>query len=302
MRRGQEHAQRPARSSVIFREFGADEYVRPEAVRETAPEEFDLPEIPELNDREIEARLKARREQMTDSVSGKDSAPMSEMLGLFASAVNKMSEAIDNLGSERSSGETPGYSQGEELRRNEALQSMEARLQAQNEELRRLQAENESLRAEAEEQPAYDDEEEESWESSESRDELDLEAYSEESDDPLDLLFEKDEDTELDLDDFLSFDDESFEIPEEDEEALEDEEPDLEEDDDAAEDAEEGEDDVLSSFYSFANQLKTMTVFEKMRFDGRTVEPISVETLESLVQAQKERRRKERLNPTEYHE
>ena len=107
------------------------------------------------------------------------------------------------------------------------------------------------------------------------------------------------------LDDFFTLDDEEEERIDTDEEEEDegDEELDDEFDLDGLGDLDEedededmdGDDDILSSFFSFSNELKTMSVFERMRFDGRTVEPISFETLESLVEAQKERRRRERL-------
>ena len=106
--------------------------------------------------------------------------------------------------------------------------------------------------------------------------------------------FFPDEDDETAEEDSLSFQDDTDE-----DEALdaEDEPLDGEEDEDEEdEDEEDEDDDILSSFFSFSNELKTMTVFEKMRFDGRTVEPISLEALEGLAEAQKERRRRERLN------
>jgi hypothetical protein len=103
----------------------------------------------------------------------------------------------------------------------------------------------------------------------------------------------KDDDSFFSLDDEDGFDEDEDETEEEDGE--EDDSFDFD-DEDEADDEEDEDDDILSSFFSFSNELKTMTVFEKMRFDGRTVETISFETLEGLVEAQKERRRRERLN------
>ena len=111
----------------------------------------------------------------------------------------------------------------------------------------------------------------------------------------LDLLTDSDEENGED-DDLLFFSDDEDEESSDDEDEEEEEEDDEDDDFDSDDEDEEDEDDILSSFFSFSNELKTMTVFEKMRFDGRTVEPISFETLESLVEAQKERRRRERLN------
>ena len=101
--------------------------------------------------------------------------------------------------------------------------------------------------------------------------------------------FFPDEDDETAEEDSLSFQDDTDE-----DEALDAEDEPLDGEED--EDEEDEDDDILSSFFSFSNELKTMTVFEKMRFDGRTVEPISLEALEGLAEAQKERRRRERLN------
>ena len=287
--------------SVTFREYEADEYRLDEAedMEDT---------IPELSDEEIEARLKARREAMTETLSPPtpvrqaEQTPMTEMIGLFASAVNKMSQAIDNLGSERSSTEPlPRATQPETApvpARSDALESLEAKLLAQNDELRRLREENEALRTGTLETETSKE------------DELDLDDETEGSEDDFSqeldsgALFELlSDDEDDDLGDFFSMDDENEEESDdeddEDDEDYEDEDDDTDSfdelSDDEGEDSDE-DDDILSSFFSFSNELKTMTVFEKMRFDGRTVEPISFETLESLVQAQKERRRRELLN------
>ena len=302
--------------SVSFREFSADEYEAPEPAGETgrtdpgADDEF--PELPDWNDEELEARLRSRRDAMNESLNPAlrpaEQAPMSEMLGLFATAVNKMSEAIDNLGSDRGGAEAarqPKQEPAEE--RNEAL---EARVLAQSDELRRLREENAALRVGAEQAraaaaaPAPSPEPEE----------IEQDDFSEEVDSGalFDLLLGDDEESE---DDFFSTDDDFF--PDEDDETAEEDslsfQDDTDEDEaldaeDAPHDGEEDEDeedededdedddDILSSFFSFSNELKTMTVFEKMRFDGRTVEPISLEALEGLAEAQKERRRRERLN------
>lgn len=330
------------RGGVTFREYAPDEYQQTSwsfGSPDEAAEELDLPE---LDDDEIEARLKARREAMTDAIAPapvKDQAPMTEMIGLFASAVNKMTEAIDNLGSERgtaSASTPPAIPQTADAPiQDERLSAMEQRLMAQLDELNRLRRENEALRAGAEtaaQKPAakledsfdealdlsefgldeLSDEEEDfdetedlglddDFDAHEDRntdlDEEEDEDYGGELDsgELLDLLSDSDEEGDED-DDLLFFsddeDEERFDDEDEDEEEDEDDELDIDDEDEDEDD----EDDILSSFFSFSNELKTMTVFEKMRFDGRTVEPISFETLESLVEAQKERRRRERLN------
>ena len=308
-----------AQGGVTFREYAADEY-RPD--NDYAGDEEELPELPELDDDEIEARLQARREAMTESISPAsrpaEQAPMSEMLGLFASAVSKMSEAIDNLNSKPAAAPAPvipgaaaaalAASAAPEPEppapRSEVLENLEARLQAQADELRRLREENEALRAggltQEEETEFPDDEDEEDLNADLSFEDEDDEgsgddSFSREAEDGVlfDLLLEDDDD-DSDLDaDFFSDDEDNEDEDEDDEDEDADED---EDDEDLDEDLDDDEDDILSSFFSFSNELKTMTVFEKMRFDGRTTETISFETLEGLVQAQRERRRQERLN------
>jgi hypothetical protein len=221
-----------------------------------------------------------------------------------------MSEAIDNLGSDRGGAEAahqPKQEPAEE--RSEALEALEARVLAQSDELRRLREENAALRIGAEQSraaaaapaPSPEPEEIEQDEQDDFSEEVDSGALfdlllgddDEESEDDFfstDDDFFPDEDDETAEEDSLSFQDDTDE-----DEALdaEDEPLDGEEDED---EEDEDDDDILSSFFSFSNELKTMTVFEKMRFDGRTVEPISLEALEGLAEAQKERRRRERLN------
>ena len=245
-------------------------------------------------------------ESLNPTLRSAEQAPMSEMLGLFATAVNKMSEAIDNLGSDRGGAEAVRQPQGEPAEpRSEALEALEARVLAQSDELRRLREENAALRVGAEQAraaaaaPAPSPEPEE----------IEQDDFSEEADSGalFDLLLgDDDEESE---DDFFSTDDDFF--PDEDDETAEEDSLSFQDDTDEDEaldaedepldgeedeDEEDEDDDILSSFFSFSNELKTMTVFEKMRFDGRTVEPISLEALEGLAEAQKERRRRERLN------
>ena len=296
-----------AKGGVTFREYAPDEYKLDEQTTEAGQsgEEDLLPELPDLDDAELEARLQARREAMTESISTAprvEQAPMSEMLGLFASAVNKMSEAIDNLGSAGSGTEPAPRQPRAEDERNEALEALEARLLAQSDELRRLREENEALRSSTE-RPAPAPAPEPVEETEDEEEALSDDAFSEEADTGalFELLLESDDADEND--DFFSLDEE-----EEDEDEGEDEDEDTSDDDDeedsffdsdeeGSEDEEaEDDDDILSSFFSFSNELKTMTVFEKMRFDGRSVEQISFDTLDGLVEAQKERRRRERLN------
>ena len=296
-----------AKGGVTFREYAPDEYKLDEQTPEAGQsgEEDLLPELPDLDDAELEARLQARREAMTESISTAprvEQAPMSEMLGLFASAVNKMSEAIDNLGSAGSGTEPAPRQPRAEDERNEALEALEARLLAQSDELRRLREENEALRSSTE-RPAPASAPEPVEETEDEEEALSDDAFSEEADTGalFELLLDSDDADEND--DFFSLDEE-----EEDEDEGEDEDEDTSDDDDeedsffdsdeeGAEDEEaEDDDDILSSFFSFSNELKTMTVFEKMRFDGRSVEQISFDTLDGLVEAQKERRRRERLN------
>ena len=185
--------------------------------------------------------------------------------------------------------------------RSEVLENLEARLQAQADELRRLREENEALRAsgltQEEETEFPDDEDEEDLNADLSFEDEDDEgsgddSFSREAEDGalFDLLLEDDDDSDLDAD-FFSDDEDDEDEDENDEDEDQDE-----DDEDLDEDLDDDEDDILSSFFSFSNELKTMTVFEKMRFDGRTTETISFETLEGLVQAQRERRRQERLN------
>ena len=216
-----------------------------------------------------------------------------------------MTEAIDNLGTDRSAAPIPApIPQSAADSGSPALQALEARLNAQADELRRLQQENASLRAGQDGKPAPSSLPEEQEEPEYPEEELDLsqEAYGEEDYSPeaegslLESLLDQDEEDNFDL--FLDVD---FDQEDEEDEDQEDEESDEDEDadennDEAAGDLEEDEDDILSSFYSFANELKTMNVFEKMRFDGRTVETISFQDLEGLVRDQQERRRRERLN------
>ncbi|MBQ6159568.1 MAG: DUF87 domain-containing protein [Oscillospiraceae bacterium] len=296
-----------SRGGVTFREFAADEYHSDDepGEREEEEKDDDFPELPDFDDDELEARLKARRDAMTETLSSTprsaEQAPMSEMLGLFASAVNKMSEAIDNLGSERAANPeaAPRQPQAEpEDRNSEMLEALEARLLAQSDELRRLREENEALRVGAAAPapaPEPEPEEEALDDDGDFSRELDTGAL-------FDLLLDPDENEEED--DFFSLDsDDEAEEEAEDAEDAGDEAEDADEDfsfgdEEENEDESEQDDDILSSFFSFSNELKTMTVFEKMRFDGRSVEPISFETLEGLVQAQKERKRRERLNST----
>ena len=286
-----------SRSGVTFREFAADEYRiedNSSAIDTTQDDSF--PDLPDFDDDELEARLKARRDVMTEALSPAlrttEQAPMSEMLGLFATAVNKMSEAIDNLGNERtaSTENAPRPLQPEtEDRNSEMLEALEARLLAQSDELRRLREENKALRVgTAAPAPASEPESEEESldDDSDFSQELDTGAL-------FDLLLDSDENE--DENDFFSTDDEDEDEDEDEDDEGEDDE-DFSFEDDEDEDENEEDDDILSSFFSFSNELKTMTVFEKMRFDGRSVEPISFETLESLVETQKERKRRERLN------
>ena len=299
------------RGGVTFREFSAEEYRADDdyGERDDREPEDAFPELPDFDDAELEARLKARREAMTETISPAprvaEQPPMSEMLGLFATAVNKMSEAIDNLGSDRTGSKPEPKQTVVEAapQRNEALEALEARFQAQADELRRLKEENEALRSGAARPapapaPEPEPEPEDEYGVAEEDETFDLDSeFSEEVDTGalFDLLLDSDENDESD-DDFFSLD--SDEEEEGDEEEIEDEDEEEEDDFDfGSEDEEESdEDDILSSFFSFSNELKTMTVFEKMRFDGRTTETISFETLEGLVQAQKERKRRERLN------
>ena len=298
------------KSGVTFREFAPDEYQTDDEYQvledHDEKDELDLPDFDD--DDEIEAKLRARREAMTETLSPApriaEQAPMSEMLGLFATAVNKMSEAIDNLGGERPA-PAPRIEQPESgSPRDDALEALEARLQAQNDELRRLREENEALRDSARRPVPAQEPEEEEEEDEEALDFDDDNDFSQEVDTGalFDLLLDSDEDKDEDGEDddsFFSLDDEDGFDEDEDETEEEDGEEDDSfdfDDEDEADDEEDEDDDILSSFFSFSNELKTMTVFEKMRFDGRTVETISFETLEGLVEAQKERRRRERLN------
>ena len=232
-----------------------------------------------------------------------ENGPMTEMLGLFATAVNKMSEAIDNLGTERSAAPVAvSIPEAPADAGSPALHALEARLNAQADELRRLQQENASLRAGQDSKPSrsFEDEDEEHWEeeSQESEEDYDEDDYSPEADGSLlESLLDQDEDDGLDLFLDVDFDQEDEDDEDQDdEESDEDDEDEDEDGDEVSDDLEEDEDDILSSFYSFANELKTMNVFEKMRFDGRTVETISFQDLEGLVRDQQERKRKERLN------
>lgn len=295
---------------VSFREYSAEEYQpQEEAPGFDSPDEEFL-ELPELDDAEIEARLQARRESMTEQIAPaprlQEQAPMSEMLGLFASAVNKMSEAIDNLGGERTERGEIAPRQPEPSPEQERLGNLEARLLAQSDELRRLREENEALRqSRAQAEASAPEPEAEQAPESEPQPDSDDE-FSPEADSGalFDLLFDSDEDDDLFS---LDQDEEEDEDYDEDEDTASGEEDEDEEDEDLGlllsgtsdedeDEDNEDDDDILSSFFSFSNELKTMTVFEKMRFDGRSVEPISFESLEGLVQAQKERRRREQLN------
>ena len=313
---------------VTFREYGADEYQPTSWSFGNPNEDEELPGVSDLDDDEIEARLKARRDAMTETISvarPDEQAPMTEMLGLFASAVNKMSEAIDNLGAgtARPAAAAPVILPAPAGGRDDKLRDMEARLNAQSDELRRLREENDALRSgEAPLRPDDEDEaldgtglfddEDEALDSAGFFDEGEGEEdeavlpaeddYSDEVD--TGALFELlSDDEDEDLDDFFSADDEDEEDSDEDEDEDELDELDLDEldegdedeDEDEDEDDDENDDDILSSFFTFSNELKTMTVFEKMRFDGRMTEPISFEALEDLVEAQKERRRRDQL-------
>ena len=374
-------------SGVSFREFEQEEYesqYETPARQEGQMDEDDFPQIPD--DDVLDSQIRDRRAAMTGSLGtmGSETGPMTEMIGLFASAVDKMSAAIDNLGSDRGTAtssvvQIPALQQNAGTESSDAIRTLEARLLAQEEELRRLHQENEKLRSgklgaqkeeasaailptdmEAEEpkdaetstealadavfqfpeskqgteqgeEPKeesldyldtqqeedflglLDDESEVSDQELEQESEgiLNGDSYSPESDDVLlelltedddedDFFFRDDEDNDLALGDGSDADIES-EGEKEDEDLLfgdDGDDYDIEEDEADSEDDEDDEDDedILSSFYSFANQLKAMTVFEKMRFDGVTVETITVDALETLVQAQKEKRRQERLN------
>ena len=298
-------------SSVIFREYSADEYHSDGSDGPAKGSDLDTPfaELPELDDAEIEARLKARRDAMSESLAPAprtdDQTPMTEMIGLFATAVNKMSEAIDNLGSDRSGVETI---QKQPLTattstQDTAVSTLEAKLLAQSEELQRLREENEALRVGSlqslQSAPAVQQPVEEPAATLDNVIDTDADEFSDEVDTGalFELLLDSDEDDETD--DFFSDDSD-----EENEDDKDDEDSDFDEEDSGdalwneSDEEEDDDDDILSSFFSFSNELKTMTVFEKMRFDGRSAEPINFEALDGLVQAQLERKRRERLNST----
>jgi hypothetical protein len=52
------------------------------------------------------------------------------------------------------------------------------------------------------------------------------------------------------------------------------------------------DDDIMSSFFSFANEVRSMTLYERMRLDGVVVEDITFDELDELVHALAEKKRR----------
>lgn len=250
---------------IVFREFEEDEYETGEDEPREGAVTFD-----EQDDERIDEVARARREAMTESISGgiAGSGGMTEMIGLFATAVNKMTEAIDSMGGAEQPAQTrpaapaPAAPAVPVLPADDGrMDELIAKLAEQREEIERLRLENERIRQEA--VPAAPAEPEHSVPEPIGG------AYAEPAGE-----------TEADL--FASL----FDAPEE-QEPPEDEKEQPQEVSDADDD-----DDIMSSFFSFANEVRSMTLYERMRLDGVVVENITFDELDELVHALAEKKRR----------
>ena len=197
-------------------------------------------------------------------------------------------------------------------------------LREKEEEIRRLKEENEKIRSEAleetddeDELTGYDTTEDDDAED-DTEDIFDFggdDEYGEEKDGDLAILFGVDEDEEDEEEGFFDDDgseydedyddesdidedeseDEDDEYDEDDEDNDEDEDEDDEYDEDEDEDDEDededDDDDFMSSFCAFADKIRNMGVFEKMKLNGNTVSEISFEDLAKEAKLQLERKR-----------
>ena len=236
---------------IVFREFEEDEYVTEDEPEEQAPEVSN-----EQEDGQQEELARIRRESMTESISG---SGMTEMIGLFATAVNKMTEAIDSMGGASEERAAPQPAPAKE---DPELSALMARIAEQESEIARLREENDRIRN--------------SPSAPEAAPEPEKDGSAFES------LF-KDEEPSSDLFSDL-FDEEEKPFGAEARE---------ESDETGADpDALDEDDDIMSSFLSFANEIRSMTLYERMRLDGLTVEDITFDELDELVRALAEKKRR----------
>ena len=247
---------------IVFREFDEDEYVIED---KSEPEEQVTVTEPEPDDEQREELLRLRREAMTDSISG---GGMTEMIGLFATAVNKMTEAIDSMGNPSEVRETAPSQQKQPAAAPE-MSALMSKLAEQESEIARLREENDRIRTEG--APAVKPEEAVSAPAG-----IGFE----------DDLFDEEEGAGSDiLADLFDNDDKSF--------VSEGSDPGAGGGDESASDESDiDDDDILSSFFSFANEIRSMTVYERMRLDGLTVEDITFDELDELVRNLAEKKRR----------
>lgn len=239
-----------AGGGIVFREFDEDEYEAGD------DEPAGAVTFDEQDDERIDEVARARREAMTESISG---GGMTEMIGLFATAVNKMTEAIDSMGGAeqpvqaRAAAAAPAVPvlPPDDGRMDELI----AKLAEQQAEIERLRAENERIKQDA--KPAWQ----------ELSAEEPAESFGEQAADLFSGLFDAEE-PEAPAGDLA-------EGAQEDASAQEDE-----------------DDDIMSSFFSFANEVRSMTLYERMRLDGVVVENITFDELEELVRTLAEKKRR----------
>ena len=246
-----------AGGGIVFREFDEEDYIA-----EVEPAKHELVVSEEKED-EQEELARIRRESMTDSISG---GGMTEMIGLFATAVNKMTEAIDSMGGSSEERQpsvrpAPARPAAEAEPMSDEMSALMARLAAQESEIARLREENDRIRTEG--KPAEPVEEPETEESP-------FDLFGEDSEPSSDLLADLFDEEEP------SFDTESS----------------SEEEEDSDDGLLDEDDDIMSSFFSFANEIRSMTLYERMRLDGITVEDITFDELDELVRSLAEKKRR----------
>ncbi|MBR6405191.1 MAG: DUF87 domain-containing protein [Lachnospiraceae bacterium] len=258
------------------------------------------------------------------SVAG-DPAAMT-VFSMIANALDRMATAAERsgenplMGKARNTGTVPAGSAGSaESEENRELREKDEEIQRMreemNERLRALREENERLRAgeepEEEDLELYeedndfaadlfgddleDDEDDEDYDEYETEvlnpfGDADDDAYPEEEEGEIAMLFGAPDDYDEDLDNEDNFSD----YEDEDEYDEDEDEFDGEEDFDDGEDSDndDDDDDFMSSFCNFAASLMNMSPFEKMRANGRLVEEMTLDDLIAEVEAQRERRRK----------
>ena len=189
---------------------------------------------------------------------------MTEMIGLFATAVNKMTEAIDSMGApaeDRRSAEKAAAPAAEGA----GMNALMARLAEQEAEIARLREENDRIRTG---QTAGETD-------SEPGDESAYEDFDESPDAGSDFLA-----------DLFGSDDSSFDSGEADDEG---------EEDGALDENTDEDNDIMASFFSFANEIQSMTLFERMQLDGLTVTDITFDELDELVRTLAEKKRRKKI-------